>query len=503
MENISDRHEGDLQGQLTAFTDLQPVAVAVVLDPRSAHLPGHQHTAWMLVNLLTRAVGVVSAVHLVCPSGVPLAGRTVPLAPRDASLPQALLQGAEAIGAIPVSPAAGTQHADITLIVGDGDRAGHPRTRFVAGYGWWGGVSSRPLPVSDTYASSALPFGPYLSACLAAAEVFLAVRLPGYHAGTATYGWDSWDQSAQPAPAPGAPAGLEHLDLSGTALAGVGAVGSAWIHALWASPGLTGEVLLSDADPKGVTLTNLNRCTLFGRRDLGRFKATSAAQTAADTTILWRPHNTRFEQLGVTPNLLVSAVDTNRARAELQNRYAPMALSASTLDLRAETLRVARPAIDACLRCYNPPEILTVDDELRTRTRAGGPAAVKALADETDVSQDEVRRWLARGECGEVGTRLLESLRSHDEPPLSRFAVGFTSVMAGTLLATETAKTLTGQPMRPSSPAHTNLTFQFLNPTATVNATGRLARDPRCPACSPTHPAMNTWRHRAESAIHP
>ncbi|WP_328686655.1 ThiF family adenylyltransferase [Streptomyces sp. NBC_00343] len=451
----------------------------------------------MLINLLARAAGVIRSVHLVCPPDVPLAGRIVPLAPREVPLDEALLQGAQAIGAVRVSPASTATPADTVLVVGSGYGAKDRSPRFVAGYGWWGGVSSRPLPVPEAYGSSSLPFGPYLAATLAVAEVFLAVRLPRYTAPTEPYGWDCWSQTMSRTPVPGAPAELENLDLSGTALAGVGAVGSTWVHALWATPGLTGEVTLADADSKGITLTNLNRCPPFGHQHLGSSKAHCAAHLAADAGLVWHPHHARFERLGITPSLLVSAVDTNRARAELQNRYAPRMLSASTLDLRAETLRVGPPGTGACLRCYNPPEALTGDDELRARTRAGGTAAVGALAAEAGVPETEVRRWLERGECGEVGTRLLESLRRQAEPVQARFAVGFTSAMAGTLLGAETVKTLMQQPMRETEPSHNNVTFQFLRPTAHVNAASLLARDPQCPACAPAHPALDAWRRRA------
>lgn len=476
------------------------MAVAVVVDPRTAHLAGLQHTAWMLINLLARAAGVVRSVQMVCPPDVPLASRIVPLAPRDVTLRQALLAGARAIGAVPVSPASAAAPGQTVLVVGSAYGTAPGGARFVTGYGWWGGISSHPSPVPEAYAASPLPFGPYLAAALAAAEVFLAVRLPRYTAPSGTYGWDCWEQTMSCAPAPGAPADLAEVDLSGTALAGVGAVGSTWVHALWAAPGLTGTVILADADSKGITLTNLNRCTPFGRRHLGRPKADCAAHVAADCDIIWRPHHTRFEHLGITPGLLVSAVDTNRARAELQNRYPPRMLSGSTLDLRAEALRVGPPGTGACLRCYNPPEALTGDDELRTRVRAGGSSVVRALAAEAGIPQTEVHRWLERGDCGEVGTRLLRSLRRQAEPAQPRFAVGFTSAAAGTLLAAETVKTLLKQPLRQTAPHHNNVTFQFLNPTAHVNATSTLARDPQCPACAPTHPALGTWQRRAADA---
>ena len=92
---------------------------------------------------------------------------------------------------------------------------------------------------------------------------------------------------------------------------------------MWATNGLTGDVAIADADAKGVTVTNLNRCPLFGRASLHACKAAEAAHIASDAPITWHPHHGAFEKLGITPDLLVSVVDTNRAREALQSRYRP------------------------------------------------------------------------------------------------------------------------------------------------------------------------------------
>src|SRR5215207_8141194 len=73
---------------------------------------------------------------------------------------------------------------------------------------------------------------------------------------------------------------------------------------------------------------------------------------------------TTFEDLGVAPRLLVSGVDTNRARQALQGHYPPLILSASTFDLRAEVLRAGPPGLGACLRCGGGVTVLL----LATRT---------------------------------------------------------------------------------------------------------------------------------------
>lgn len=493
------------------------MAVAVVVAPGTAHLAAAQHTAWMLVNLLARATGVVETVRVICPTEVPLVGRIVPLASRDLALADALVTGGQAIGAARVHPAFTPAPSDIVLIstvgdehdhrdrdrygdrqgVRDGDPPGMGITRYVSGSGWWGGVSDQPMLTQED--PNNLPYGPYVAASLAVAEVYLHARLPDHVTpATDTYGWDCWRQTLTIDPGLAAPTDLTGLDLTGTALAGVGAVGTTWVHALWATPGLIGEVTLADADKQGVTTTNLNRCSLFGRASLNSAKAPEAVRIAYDSAITWRPHHGRLEDLGGTPCLLVSAVDINRAREALQQRYPPRTLSASTQDLRAEVLRAGPPNVGACLRCYNPPEPFIGDDTLRARAHEGGPDAVRALAIDAGVYEADVQRWLARGSCDEVGARLLATLRRNEPEPPTRFAVGFTSAMAGVLLVTETVKTLLGRPMVPESPKVNNATFQFLKPTAPVNAADRLAPDPRCPACALTNPAAAIWRQRID-----
>jgi hypothetical protein len=368
----------------------------------------------------------------------------------------------------------------------------------VTGNGWWGGLSDHPLSAPPH--PSDLPFGPYIAAALAAAEVYLHVRLPDHLARTTgTYGWDSWQQTLATHLDLTAPTDLAGLDLTGAALAGVGAVGTTWVHTLWATPGLTGDVALADADQEGVTSTNLNRCTLFGHTSLNQPKAHEAARIARDCAVTWHPHHGRLEDLRENPTLLVSAVDTNHARDALQQRYPPRILSGSTRDLRAEVLRAGPPGSGACLRCYNPPETFVGDDTLRAHARAGGQDTVRALAAQADVPEADVQRWLDRGGCDEVGTRLLTTLRRDDPEPPARFAVGFTSAMAGVLLTAETIKTLLSHPMNPESSEINDVTIQLLKPTATVNSAAPLAPDPTCPACTSANAATAIWQQRINS----
>lgn len=479
--------------------------MAVVVAPASAALTSTQHTAWMTINLLARSVGVISAVHLVCPPQVPVANNVIPLAPRGGSLCDALLAGARAIGAVPVVLAPLGKCANVTIVVGavespvsaaaEPGRPGH--TRYVCGNGWWGGVSEAPMSVVG--GTSELPFGPYIAACLVVAEIFLDARLPTHvPRPDGSYGWDSWSQHHSVQPDPAAPTHCGRIDLTGTTLTGVGAVGSTWVHSLWAIPELRGAVALVDDDQEGVTITNLNRCPLFGEDSIGKPKAEEAVRITADSTITWQPRRGRFQDSPGVPTLLISAVDTNRAREALQQRYPPRMLSASTRDLRAEVLRVGPPSLGACLRCYNTPEPIIADETLRRDALSTGAATIGALASELNLDPNAVQQWLNRGDCSEVGDRLLGALRRDYPDAAPRFAVGFTSAFAGTLLAAETVKVNMNIALVPNDSSFNNTTFQFLRPQSPVNEPRLLRADPTCPACSPSNAATTVWRNRIQ-----
>lgn len=486
MERVSDRHEGDLGGRLRAFEDTLTAQVTVVVEGGVAHLPSTQHTAWMLLNLLARSEGIVDRIGLICPAGVPLSGPVIPLAPRDTHLRSALMAGAREIGTVPVEL---REVAGGVLTVGPGEA---PRDGYrVYGEGWWGGISVGAI-FGD--GASPLPFGPYAAACFAAAEVFKAARMEqGTYEQPKSVFYSTWSHESAVEPPFGGPDDLEGLVLD-VALAGVGAVGSTWVHAVWACPSVTGRVILADDDRKGVDTTNLNRYPLFGRRSLGQRKASEASRVATGACVRWVPHDVPFEELGTTPSRMISAVDVNRSRAALQNLYPPRIIGASTSDLRAEVLRCGPPGEGACLRCFNPLETLPSDDDIRSRLREASDEELASMAAEVDVSLEDAKRWRAEGRCGQAGERLLRHMRQADESG-GPFAVGFVSVMAGTLLAAETFKDVLGADTTLSDRLP-RATLQFWHPTSMTNRASRYGRDPECPMCQPGKIGTNVWRRR-------
>lgn len=496
MTDLGDRHAGDAGGRL--LTDASPVTVGVIVEPDFAGTAATQHTAWMLLNLLARLEGTVKSVSLECP-GAQLAGRVSPLGASSTTLKETLLGGAEGIGGVPVrdEPA---RAADLLLTVGPGAA---PTTGWrVFGDGFCGAISTGAI---DPRTAGPLPFGPYVAACLGAAEVFRSVRLPASrYRLTEALSFSLFDYEMGAGTLRPGPVLPDHVGLD-FGLAGVGAVGCATLQTLWACPGLGGSAVIADADAKGVDLTNLNRCVIFDRRHLGEAKASSAGLILADCDIRWESVDGLYarENLPRIPPTLLSAVDTNRSRISIQEGFWPGRLfGASTLDLRAEVDRFGPPGVGPCLSCFNPPEPEVPDDVRRADLRKGGEEAIAALARRIGCSPEAVRAWAEKGECGEVGAAVLADLRDGDaSAPF--FSVGFVSVFAGVALAAELVKESAGY-SSPLDDGAGQAKLQFLNPSADGNGVPRAARrDQTCTHCDEGSVGLDVWGGRAAAWTSP
>jgi hypothetical protein len=446
----------------------------------------------MLVNLLARQDRVVERVLLDCPTGVQLAGRVVPLARRDVDLRLALLEGSRAIDCVPVVDQTDLPAGSIRLVVGPGDAVeGAIR---VHGEGWWGGISHGAIP--GPHADSRVPYGPYAAACLAAGEIYLTVRLadPAPRPAAAFYStWSLRGMSSPPsAAADVGPHAIDGVEIDAT-IAGGGAVGSTWVHVIWATDGITGRTVLADADERGVDVTNLNRCPIFGAASIGKRKATEAAAICTDASMKLLPVDAPVSEVADRPPLLISAVDTNASRRDVQALYPPRLLAASTHNLRAEVLRCDPVAGAPCISCFNPPDADVSDADLRRQFLAATDAEKRDLAAAAGLSLEDAVRWAIEGTCSYPTDRLLDQLRvTHDGA--AAFAVGFVSVMAGTMLAAQTIREIIGDRCLDGTTARA--VMQFLDPTASTNAPRRQLRDASCPMCDPEELATRIWQRR-------
>jgi hypothetical protein len=497
MSDLADRHAGRLDGTLSKIGE-RTATVAVNLEPGTVEDISVQHTAWMLTNLLARQKDVVGGV-LVTGADTALLPRVQPGASGGPSLTGALVDGGGAIGGVPVTHG-DRADADIVLTIGPGGTPidGPFLGWRVHGEGFCGAIAAGPIAAAD---GPALPFGPYVAACLGAGEVFRAVRIPTKrYEPTQRLSYSLWDHSTGPGAIhePGRSLGRLVLDFG---MAGVGAVGTALAQTLWACPQLVGRAVIADADRDGIETTNLNRCVIFNASHIGRPKASTAAELLANCDIDWQPVDGPYDRdrLPSIPDLLVSAVDTNRSRHALQQAFWPGRLiAASTNALRAELLRCGPPGVGPCLCCHNPLEVDVPDDVHRAELRAMTEPQLAAFAEEVGHTVEHLRRWAQDGECGQAGDAALARLREQDEPP-AMFSVGFVSVLAGTMLAAQLLKEHAGHPV-PLDDTAQSAKLQFVNPTAVRNGLARaIRRDPRCSACSPGGVAVAIWSERAAS----
>lgn len=445
------------------------------------------------MNLLCRSVGVVSSISLICPSGIRPMGRIAVLAPLSEDFRDVLIEGGRAIGLVPVLV---DETLDRTIAIGpkvDGIKS----DLYVWGNGWCGGISVDPISNCNFGPISSLPFGPYVGACLAAAEIYKAARMRlTDFVGNRHAFYSLWSHQAAEQPIIDGPVSAE-VELDAT-LVGVGAVGCAFLHTLWSSPDIHGRLTLVDNDEKGLEVTNLNRYALFGQGSVKRQKASEAARLLLGAELDLTPIDAGIETFTIQTTHVVSAVDTNRARHAIQMRYPGQLFSASTFNLRAEVLKCGPPGIGSCLRCHNPPEKVIPDDVLRARLRDGSAEDRAHWAAAANLTTEDVGEWISKPQCGQLGERLLPLLREADTP--IQFAVGFVSVMAGTMLAAEFVKDhLPGVSVLSSTTQRAS--FQFFTPTARTNRASAYARDPKCPMCDPTTVQGQIWKDRYDRSI--
>lgn len=495
MSGIGDRHGGTAGGALTLGG--KPVSVEIRLG-RDASCAAVQHSAWMLLNILRRLEGVVSAVRINCSSAIHAIPKLSPLIPNGAGLAEALLAGANAIGPVRegfaiVEP---SEKRPSDVVISVGFEFCHDADFCASGDGLCGGLFGREITPPNSF--SELTIGPYISACLAAGEVFRMVRLESY-VPERQFFLNALDYSHSPDPL------WSDLDISGelrsVLLVGVGAVGSAFLHALYPLP-LRGTIFAADNDPEGIDETNLGRYPLFGWVSLGKAKASEAARLLRSASFQILPHDGGFEHFFAgrdKPSIVLSVVDKNAARHALQEQYAPLILSASTNNLRAEVLRCGPPSVGACLACFNPQEShQRTEDEIRTLL-IERPEVVTRLCEKLRLNHDDVAGWIHDRKCGETGDRLIEELRT-DDGSVASFAVGFVSVLSGTLLAAELLKVMSSN-AEPLNETANRALFQFQNPPAVTNRAHFYGRDENCTACSQQSVGTKIWRRRYDEFI--
>lgn len=467
--NLGQRQRGDLGGKL--HTPHQPVHVVISAGADVACSLAGQHLLWMMTNLLARQADEVADLTFSLPPNVMALNSVSPLLPRDQLLHLALQRGAAGI-----NPALGAPSSPPTLRlqVGPGPAAEGATacTLHVSATSWRGYIGTEAVPWTT---SDGNPVGPYVAACLAAAEVFKIARSVHADAGSTPTGlwYDAWHMTGGDHIGTGPDLPHETAGVPAV-LAGVGAVGSALLHTLFAIPGLTADLIAVDHDPEGIDLTNLNRYTLFAQADLAQPKASRAAQKLDGTSVHVTPRDLLWQQWTLqhpdeARELVLSCVDNNAARHAIQDAMLGVILSASTHDLRAQLIAFERRPDDACLRCRNPVEALSSDASVIAALRDVHPVQRATLAAERGVHPEDLEQFLQdpQAHCGLISGDTLH--RFSTTTATAHWSVGFVSTMAGVLLAAAYLRR-TLQPQDPGLSDHANMArFQFWHPASPVN----------------------------------
>jgi hypothetical protein len=246
------------------------------------------------------------------------------------------------------------------------------------------------------------------------------------------------------------------IDVGHAYLAGAGAIGNGF---LWAARHLNFCGRLEIVDDDSVSSGNLNRQIWFHPDDIGHPKVDQLAAKAQPSfrQLELVPRRSRLQNLpertdGPWLRRLIIAVDSRRARRELQNEFPGEVFDASTTDIREIVLHHHRqPTALACLSCIYEPDAeefsreqhiaahlgVSVDDVRSERISDRSAALIASrfprvrAPDITGMAYDSFFKTL----CSEGQLAPLA-----DKRIVAPFA--FVSVLAGTMLALEIVRRL-------------------------------------------------------------
>lgn len=404
-----------------------------------------QHLLVCLVNLLSRLHGSVESIQLSVDGdiSVVMPHRPGPMKAYDAMAGLALWANG---GGIPILPADTT--ADITIDIGASQSSTADIYGWGAGWKAWVGNSPAAFRRDDAVAGC---LGPYFSAAMIAADVFKASR--GITKGRLavdealslwsgeTGNWEFLEDGPY----------LGALSLPGLYLVGAGAVGQGVVQVLGASMLVGAYVVTMDHDAHDAEGTNLNRCFLAGVADIGhpkvevvrRYREYSGLDgfefhgNLGDYLVNEKPglrsDMKEAERLDVY-DVVVSAVDVNRSRQQIQGLRPRVVVGGSTDSLRAQSTAYGGDGAE-CLACWNPVDdvkarAIAVEAELRMLSVDERRRRLSGKVDDLDASL----AFLASGEpkCGQLGEA---DIRRFSAAVTPEFSISFVSMAAAVMAA--------------------------------------------------------------------
>ncbi|PDT35838.1 MULTISPECIES: ThiF family adenylyltransferase [Sinorhizobium] len=448
-----------------------------------------QHLLVCLVNLLARLHGSVKTIKLQVSGDI-----TVPL-PHAPPLGNAFaamenLAAWANGGRIPVLAATG--ESDITIDISYNPVEG--AHLYACGAGWksWIGVRPPDFALGEDEPGC---LGPYFAATMLAGEVFKMSKglIKGRYATNDAYSlWTgevgAWDDLADGPPVRG-------TSLPAVYLVGAGAVGQGVMQVLGASELADAYVVTIDHVHHDKEGTNLNRCFLAGIEDILEPKVDVVSRYRGLTNLNGFEFKGRLgdyligEKVGLRPDLVeaeradrydlvVSAVDINRSRQDIQGLSPTIVIGGSTDSLRAQATSYGVVENAECLGCWNEPE----DDRAR---------AILLEASLRSLSVEERRHRLAgqvgdldaalaylaaaKPRCGQLGESDVRSFTTAVSP---EFSVSFVSMAAAVMTAARLF-TVIMWPHEAGRRAAKGL-FQFKSLKADNVTTPRRAACPHC-----------------------
>lgn len=452
----ADRHfRPDPQQALKPKAHVLHGRVLLAVDDALAPTLAGQHLSWMLINLLTRQFGVVVEIALDVPD-VPIS-KQVALFGIKTTLRESLKECVERVAGDHVRCRESDRPADDKFDVGIfvGKNQGNHRPRrswhvYADGWRWYVGSCERQPTVTP---SATISFGPYLAAAFAAGEVFKYLRGLRPNKGefiSESFGsvWDielgdSWE-SLPPGPNLDDVPQLPHFYF-----AGAGAVAQAAAAVLGTS-GINGQATTVDDD--NLDVTNDNRYLLATAADDRSSKVelmskflTERAFPCYPVPLKWDKYVSAMGQKAATAELAVlereyrypvvlSCVDKNPPRHEIQNLVPGVILGGSTdgLVAKAQIFDLAQEA--ACLKCYNPLEDRNEVLRKNRETLSKMPSEDRTTwCSDRGIDLAALERFLAPPGCGKLTEADLDRF-AKDSPEMS---VGFVSLAAGVLLSAQ------------------------------------------------------------------
>jgi molybdopterin/thiamine biosynthesis adenylyltransferase len=460
IDDLADRHlRPDPAGVLAQSSEARQGRVLVRIERRLATSKAGQHALWMLSNLLARQFRLVTSLRFDVPDDIGLLPEVAAFGEAPL-LSDAIMSGIRLVagGHVDVAKFDSSENIsfDVALNVGKIDSATLAPVSLSTFADGWRVYVGAGASMPDNVSGSEIASGPYLAACFTAAEVFKHLRGLRYGrgrfidaenevflslwSGSTASCWDALDAGVDP----------QHVALPAIYFAGAGAVAQAAALTLAGIGNIRCHATVIDHD--FFDLTNDNRYAISTVDDENKSKAELLGNFLRRRGFSCFSYQGRWEsfldrnsrRLNIPEldslermykySVVLSCVDENGARHAIQNTWPEMVLGGSTYGLSAKATTYNMGGEELCLKCYNAvPDRNALAEERLREARQLSPSQREKFFRELGVDPKAANEHLRLPRCGLLSEKDLRRFAA-GEPMMS---VGFVSVAAGILLATQ------------------------------------------------------------------